>query len=164
MKALAKSLVIFKPKWPWLVSVLGQLTKSTLPPLSKSPWQRKASRWSPPTQFTGYHPSKLFSLSKSEARACWPLTPFKMSWIGVTQTISEVLHPLLAVVWARLQVHSDWWWLPWEKFINKHHFNSNHCFFLNTQVWLWFHLVHINNPNCSLRKSLCNGSKFFSKT
>ncbi len=51
---------------PGLFSVLGLLTKSTLPALSRSSWQRKVSRQ--------YPQQTLFSLSKCEVGAGWLLT------------------------------------------------------------------------------------------
>ncbi len=77
-KALVESLLIFKLKKdrivdPGLVSVLEWLSKSSTPPLFQSLCQWKASRQSstalPPPDI----PQQIFSLSKSEVRAGWPL-------------------------------------------------------------------------------------------
>ncbi len=104
---------------PGLVSVLGQLTKSTLPPLSKSPWWWKESRWSPtrPIHCIPY-------LSKSENKADWPLAvpgqlQDKLNRGHTCYIWRWVCHRLLVIVWALITVHSDRQWLHWEKLRNN---------------------------------------------
>ncbi len=59
---------------PGLVYVLAWLTKSTLPPLSRSPWWQKMSRQSPNHPIHLILPQQtFFSFSKSKTRAGWPV-------------------------------------------------------------------------------------------
>jgi hypothetical protein len=120
---------------PGLVSVLVQLTKSQLPPLSKSPWHRKGSRRSPSHPIHWISPHQTFSLSKSEVRVVWALAVPGQLQDELGRDHAHycqrwVRHCILELVWVLLQVHLDWQWLPWEKWSNKHLSNSSHCFFI----------------------------------
>jgi hypothetical protein len=59
--------------FPGLVSVLGQLTMSHCHLCPRVPNSKRCQDNHPSTLPTGYHPSGLFSLSKCEVRAGWPL-------------------------------------------------------------------------------------------
>jgi hypothetical protein len=102
-----------------LVSVLGHLVKFTLPPLSRRPLWWKVSR-SPPPLFARYHPSRLFSLFKSEVGAGWPLSVSGQLEDDLSRDHMDhcqrwIRFCLLEVEWALQQGPSDWWQLPWEK-------------------------------------------------
>ncbi len=78
---------------PGRVSVLGQLTKSTLPSLSKSPWHRKALRRSPTHPIHWISPQWPF-FSFHEWSQSWLASrlsqdSFKMSRVGVMLTIAK---------------------------------------------------------------------------
>jgi hypothetical protein len=77
-KAQAKSLAILKPKRPrlplqdWFLSwVNSPSPHCDLCP--GAPGGERRQDFPPPTLRIGYHPSKPFSLSKSDVRAGWPL-------------------------------------------------------------------------------------------
>ncbi len=78
-KALAKFLAIFKPKCPrllfqdWFLSSVDSPSRLChLCP--KVPGGKKCPNDPPPTLFSRFYPNKLFSLSKNEVGAGWPLT------------------------------------------------------------------------------------------
>jgi hypothetical protein len=139
-KALVESLVVFKPKRPRLLFQVWfpSWVNSPSPHCHLCPRVLGGERHQynlSHTLFTGYLPSELISLSKSEATAGWPLTvpgqlqdklgrghaDYRQRWVH---------HGLLAILWALLQVHSDRQWLSWEKLGNKHLSNYNHSLFI----------------------------------
>jgi hypothetical protein len=118
------------PEW---VSVLGRLTKSTLPPLSENLWWQKASRRSHIHPCHWISPQQTF-FSFEEWSWSWLVSHYPR-----TQLQNELgrghagyhrrwlRHCLLTVLRALLQVHSDRRWLPRRKLRNKHLSHSNHC-------------------------------------
>ncbi len=98
-------------------SVLGLLTKSTLPALSRSTWQRKMSRQYPTHLIHQRLPQQtLFSLSKCGSElAGFSLSqdPFKTSWVTIMRTTSEHEFAMpLAMASVLQQVHLNWRQLP----------------------------------------------------
>ncbi len=100
----------------------------------------------PPSVFTGYQRSELFSLSKREVRAGWPLAAqdsSKMSWEKVMQTIAEdefstAFQRLYERCCKCIQIGKDYLDKSWE--INTFP-TLTIAFPWNIQVWFWFHLV-----------------------
>jgi hypothetical protein len=85
----------------------------------------------PLTLFTEYLPSKLFSLSKSEVRAGWPLTvPGQLqNELGrVMQTITE--DRFATAFWQLCEHCFKYIQIGNEKLKNKHLSNSNCCIFI----------------------------------